>query len=858
MGQWWRSKVVRAPPAQWQRRSARPRQPPGRRGGSSSRLLRAQRELPPPRSANGEEWRQDVEGGASLGYATLPQSEVALPTVSQPPSVSKPLAMSASEPEPLQSAQPPPADGPENVAPRHSMLPPNADAAQGTGPASDESARSLTPLSLVVHRQTPVHLQSDPALLTSYWPRSARASAPMRSSDNRETARIARGPATARLPKVWGSVDRGRLTSSAEVNESGSDFADADSTSQLWQSRSSIASRRLKTEIGAVKQMASAGQIIEAIERLDDLIKKVRTFVERERDHRHQSEQQIGRAGDALAQLLEYRALLQLQPLRQGDAKGAARAPSEALLAAEEALTYRPYSSSAHFRRGFAQQQLQRPTQAAYSFAHGLQSSPSNGAIAVELVRAVSAVGHDRFFHQRARTPQPTYPAPERGGSTSEAPRGAPTESILPPATYPPEKPATPPKEKQRLELDDSWRQLDIADIMEEQARMKHTIDEALLDGRIDAEEVESISWQLKRSGLSKAKKEEVLAAIVQNYEEAVDLGPEHVALLRSITPPDPLEDWQGILKVLDEEVGFLKTIFRFYCLEGKTGGQDVETMGMAQFGKFCKACTIVDKNLPISACDRIFLRANQDRLGDLDDVMSKKLTKKQAAKKKKMKKAGPDHELEVHEFAAATIRCAHAKYRQLPSVADRYRKLMTDCIKANSVFDLEDDLSVAVNSVPVVEVMQKHEKGLVRIFNKWCAADATAFTAAEASTMNLPEWMMFLGACNLVGPGGISSRIARSMFVQVNLDDELYEQSDSDNDASELVFDEFSECVVRLGDAMWGNGATYGDTRQAVIKGDLDHADCLREYHEGLAKMLDWFIAEELIPRATKTGKYR
>ena len=39
---------------------------------------------------------------------------------------------------------------------------------------------------------------------------------------------------------------------------------------------------------------------------------------------------------------------------------------------------------------------------------------------------------------------------------------------------------------------------------------MKHTIDEALLDGRIDAEEVESISWQLKRSGLSTAKKEEV------------------------------------------------------------------------------------------------------------------------------------------------------------------------------------------------------------------------------------------------------------------------------------------------------------------------------------------------------------
>ena len=39
-----------------------------------------------------------------------------------------------------------------------------------------------------------------------------------------------------------------------------------------------------------------------------------------------------------------------------------------------------------------------------------------------------------------------------------------------------------------------------------------------------------------------------------------------------------------------------------------------------------------------------------------------------------------------------------------------------------------------------------------------------------------------------------LTVREARQIFVHVNLDDELYEQEDSNNSASELVFDEFQE----------------------------------------------------------------
>ena len=53
----------------------------------------------------------------------------------------------------------------------------------------------------------------------------------------------------------------------------------------------------------------------------------------------------------------------------------------------------------------------------------------------------------------------------------------------------------------------------------------------------------------------------------------------EDTALLRSITPPDPAKDWQDCMLILGNEVGFLKTIFRVYCLEGRSGTGDMDTV---------------------------------------------------------------------------------------------------------------------------------------------------------------------------------------------------------------------------------------------------------------------------------------
>jgi hypothetical protein len=156
-------------------------------------------------------------------------------------------------------------------------------------------------------------------------------------------------------------------------------------------------------------------------------------------------------------------------------------------------------------------------------------------------------------------------------------------------------------------------------------------------------------------------------------------------------------------------------------------------------------------------------------------------------------------------------------------------------------IFNIEDELTKAMDTLEVQQIFDKQESKLQRVFNKWCAADKTAFTEAENNTMNLDEWSMFLGKAGicLLGPD-LTERAARSIFVQVNLDDELFEQSDSDNDASELVYDEFIECLLRV--------AIHID-RMVNKKKSIANLETL----EGVDVVLDAFLTNELIPRALK-----
>ena len=115
--------------------------------------------------------------------------------------------------------------------------------------------------------------------------------------------------------------------------------------------------------------------------------------------------------------------------------------------------------------------------------------------------------------------------------------------------------------------------------------------------------------------------------------------------------------------------------------------------------------------------------------------------------------------------------------------------------------------------------VLQEHRDKNVTIFNAACASDTT-IGSDDNDTMSLQEWLALCKATQLI-TADFTIREARQMFVQVNLDDELYVQEDEQNSADELVFDEFEECLCRAALELYPETDTD------------DFASCIRSFFE-------------------------
>ena len=160
---------------------------------------------------------------------------------------------------------------------------------------------------------------------------------------------------------------------------------------------------------------------------------------------------------------------------------------------------------------------------------------------------------------------------------------------------------------------------------------------------------------------------------------------------LEAICPPSPPEDWRSILELLELEQGYLKTVFRYYCMEGSVGKEAAGAMTLLQFSKFSQAAKIPAKGrVALGQVDRIFLRANQDRSEGIQEILKKKDKKK---KKEVVLKATA---LVVHEFVAALIRLAHARYREHPSISRRLETLINVNLKTYAMAGALDDTSSA------------------------------------------------------------------------------------------------------------------------------------------------------------------
>ena len=319
----------------------------------------------------------------------------------------------------------------------------------------------------------------------------------------------------------------------------------------------------------------------------------------------------------------------------------------------------------------------------------------------------------------------------------------------------------------------------------------------------------------------------------------------------------------EELLQSLFDNQMVIKIAFRYYALAGVSNvDDDPSTMTMMQFGNFCRGANLLNSALSQSDVDRIFLRAvrvmpptttadgkpKQEDAIDSPNLLSDAPTTKVTVGKewKKLRAAvgisfgamigavGGGNLMSGPQFVGALVRLASHKYPEdsVP-LADKLTKICKNHIEDHILVELslvEDDFNRRLRGHIMGSVLETHQPKLKQIFNAYAAADLSNAAGRRAqATMNVKETY---DMCDDVGlfDQQFSVRDLLIAFVKVNIDDDVYEQEQAENSASELVFDEFEEVVARVFvAAVWRHQSKLQDSAALLDQdgdGDLDDDD--------------------------------
>jgi hypothetical protein len=118
-----------------------------------------------------------------------------------------------------------------------------------------------------------------------------------------------------------------------------------------------------------------------------------------------------------------------------------------------------------------------------------------------------------------------------------------------------------------------------------------------------------------------------------------------------------------------------LKTLFRFYSLNGTVGNDDVKSCGQGQFLNYAAEIQVMDKtsmDLNAGTINQIFIRANQDRSEGVDIFDRQNMGAALKNKKGARGSGAIDNEMELVSWLRTNDECSHCLTHV---IADRCRK---------------------------------------------------------------------------------------------------------------------------------------------------------------------------------------
>ena len=231
-----------------------------------------------------------------------------------------------------------------------------------------------------------------------------------------------------------------------------------------------------------------------------------------------------------------------------------------------------------------------------------------------------------------------------------------------------------------------------------------------------------------------------------------------------------------------------------------------------------------------VSDADHIFVRATKANAAVMNIFGRSSASQKAAAKMATIsaKMASSSGSMHQHQFVAAVVRLASLKYEgKLPTLAQQLDAFILEHVHGMLYTELQlcaDAFSLRLTRPTFKAVLRKHQDSLAHIFNFYSGIEHSAQAGAANSTMDIKEMTQLCTDAGFFDSAYHWGELVAS-FVRVNIDDELFEQADTDNSPSECVYDEFIEIVTRMYNSRENGGASV-----ALSASDLSRQASLRE----------------------------
>jgi ankyrin repeat protein len=327
---------------------------------------------------------------------------------------------------------------------------------------------------------------------------------------------------------------------------------------------------------------------------------------------------------------------------------------------------------------------------------------------------------------------------------------------------------------RDRGTVDQAWQDLDIAELYTEQHELRTSIERALGDSSVDADELDSIIRQLRKCDVPRIALDRLLVALGDGETSEGDK-----ALLLKYCPEDVPKQKTDIFNALIMYSAHLNVLYEDYA---KNPGKD-PAFTKERFEMLLKAVGVVGSDFKKNRSDQVFERVVRQRAGrNMDGTIKQAET------------------ITPAEFIHALIRLAYIKFGNLIGVHDKFIWLMKRHILTHEkIIEVDDKLALDMDTpkMKTLNADKKRKGSLKKTFARY------GEKRDGQQVMTLSQFMGMLKSANILPQDEfLTERECRYCFLAVN-DDEtstLEPMGGMTADSAIIVsYAGFCECLARL-----------------------------------------------------------